>query len=62
MAPGRPLTPSSVRVDQSAAAHPQEKERLRRELEATDRRIDEVVYQLYGLSEEEIRVVEEATV
>ena len=29
--------------------------------DATDRRIGALVYQLYGLSDEEIRIVEEAT-
>jgi len=28
------------------------------QIEATDRRIDRLVYELYGLTEEEIRVVE----
>ncbi|MHC5056034.1 MAG: hypothetical protein ACYTKD_15105 [Planctomycetota bacterium] len=28
---------------------------------ATDRRIDELVYELYGLSDKEVRIVEEAT-
>jgi hypothetical protein len=28
---------------------------------ATDRQIDQLVYQLYGLTDEEIRIVEEAT-
>ena len=37
---------------------PQEKESLRREIEATDRQIDQLVYELYGLTEEEIRIVE----
>jgi len=31
------------------------------EIEATDRQIDELVYKLYGLTEEEIRIVEETT-
>ena len=30
-------------------------------IDATDRRIDQLVYELYGLSEEEIKIVEEAT-
>lgn len=34
---------------------------LLREIDATDRAIDELVYELYGLSEEEIRIVEEGT-
>jgi hypothetical protein len=32
-----------------------------RQIEATDRQIDALVYDLYGLTEEEIRIVEEAT-
>ena len=28
---------------------------------ATDRQIDQLVYELYGLTEDEIRIVEEAT-
>ena len=31
------------------------------QIEATDRRIDQLVHELYGLTEEEIRMVEEAT-
>jgi hypothetical protein len=34
---------------------------LQRQIEATDARIDRLVYELYGLSEEEIAIVEEAT-
>ena len=38
---------------------PQEKEPLQREIEpAADVRIDRLVYEMYGLSEEEIRVVD----
>ena len=33
---------------------------LRERIEATDGLIDQVVYRLYGLTEEEIRVVEES--
>ncbi len=43
----------------AAAKSPQEKERLARQIEVTDRAIDALVYELYGLSEEEIRIVEE---
>jgi hypothetical protein len=32
-----------------------------REIDATDRQIDQLVYQLYGLTDDEIRIVEEAT-
>jgi hypothetical protein len=42
-----------------AAAHsPAEKERLERQIEVTDRAIDALVYELYGLTEEEIKIVE----
>jgi hypothetical protein len=37
---------------------PQEKEMIQREIESTDRAIDRLVYELYGLTEEEIRIVE----
>jgi len=37
---------------------PQEQEMVKREIESTDGRIDRLVYELYGLSEEEIRIVE----
>lgn len=44
---------------QSAAARlPDEKDRLARQIEQTDRQIDKLVYELYGLSEEEIKIVE----
>ncbi|MHB8114204.1 MAG: hypothetical protein ACYDHA_12190, partial [Bellilinea sp.] len=40
---------------QSAAARlPDEKERLERQIQATDRQIDNLVYELYGLTAEEI--------
>lgn len=34
---------------------------LQRQIDATDRRIDRLVYGLYGLTNEETRAVEEAT-
>jgi hypothetical protein len=37
---------------------PQEQEMVRREIESTDRAIDKLVYALYGLSEDEIGIVE----
>jgi hypothetical protein len=41
------------------AAHtPQEKALLERQIESTDRAIDALVYELYGLTDEEIRIVE----
>ncbi len=38
---------------------PDEKMRLQRQIDAADRQIDMLVYELYGLTEEEIRIVEE---
>ncbi len=47
---------------QSAAAKTtHEQTALARQIEATDREIDSLVYELYGLSDEEIGIVEEAT-
>ena len=43
------------------ARAPDDKTRLQRQIDATDRQIDQLVYELYGLTEEEIKVVEEAT-
>ena len=40
------------------ARTPQEKESLQREIAATDRQIDQLVYELYGLTGEEIKIVE----
>ena len=37
---------------------PQEQEMVKREIESTDGRIDRLVYELYGLTEEEIGIVE----
>jgi hypothetical protein len=38
-----------------------DKEFLQREIANTDRQIDRLVYDLYGLSEEEVKVVENRT-
>ena len=40
------------------ARAPQEQTALERQIEATDRQIDALVYELYGLTEEEIAIVE----
>jgi hypothetical protein len=40
---------------------PTEQERLQRDIESTDRQIDQLVYELYRLTAEEIEVVERAT-
>ncbi|HEX9756894.1 MAG TPA: N-6 DNA methylase [Nitrospiria bacterium] len=44
-----------------AAKTPDDKTRLQRQIDATDKQIDQLVYELYGLTEEEIEIVEEAT-
>jgi len=41
-----------------AARTPEEKTLLQRQIESTDKQIDTLVYELYGLTDEEIRVVE----
>jgi len=40
---------------------PQAKTVLQRQIDATDRQIDQLVYELYGLTDEEIGIAEEAT-
>ncbi|CCF84425.1 Eco57I restriction-modification methylase domain-containing protein [Nitrolancea hollandica] len=47
------------RLSTAKIAH--EKTMIQRQIEATDRQIDRLVYELYGLTEEEIVIVEEAT-
>jgi hypothetical protein len=42
----------------ASAKTPQEKESVQRQIESTDGQIDKLVYELYGLSEEEIKIVE----
>ncbi len=37
---------------------PQEQEMVKREIESTDKAIDKLVYELYGLTEDEIKIVE----
>jgi fido (protein-threonine AMPylation protein) len=46
----------------NAAKRPDKKTLLQRQIDATDKQIDQLVYELYGLTEEEIRVVEGTTV
>jgi len=42
----------------AAAKTPTAKTTLQRQIDATDRQIDRLVYELYGLTEEEIGMVE----
>jgi DNA-binding protein H-NS len=44
-----------------AAKTEQEKTVIQRQIEATDKQIDELVYELYGLTAEEIKIVEGKT-
>ena len=41
-----------------ASANTQNKEMLSRQIESTDAAIDRLVYELYGLTEEEVKIVE----
>ena len=45
----------------SVAKVPATKTRIQRQIEATDREIDQLVYELYGLTDDEIKIVEEAS-
>ena len=40
---------------------PQTTEMLKRQIEATDKQIDQIVYKLYDLTDEEIKIVESQT-
>src|SRR6476469_2718095 len=51
----------SPRQGFAAEQLPQRREQIQREIDATDRQIDQLVYQLYGLTPDEIKIVEEAT-
>ena len=48
----------SLQRELAAAQTPAEKTRLQRQVDATDAQIDALVYALYGLTEEEVGVVE----
>lgn len=41
---------------------PHERELIQRQIDATDKQIDKLVYELYGLTEEEIAIVEKSAV
>ena len=45
----------------AAAKTPDKKTRLQHQIDATDRQIDRLVYELYNLTDKEIKIVEEAT-
>jgi hypothetical protein len=45
----------------NSAQTPTDKTAIQRQINATDRQIDQLVYELYGLTDDEIKIVEEAT-
>jgi len=51
----------SLRQQLTAAKTDHEKSLLQRQIQETDKQIDQLVYELYGLTGEEIRIVEETT-
>ncbi len=52
------LVERMLSLHKQSARTPQEKEMLQREIESTDQAIDALVYQLYGLTDAEIKIVE----
>jgi hypothetical protein len=51
----------SLHKSLASAQSPADKQALQRQITATDRQIDRLVYDLYGLTDDEIKIVEEAT-
>jgi type I restriction-modification system DNA methylase subunit len=51
----------SLHKQVAGAKTPDEKARFQRQIDATDHEIDQLVYDLYGLTEDEIKIVEERT-
>jgi len=45
----------------SGARDGRDKTTIQRQIDATDRQIDKLVYELYGLTDEEIAIVEQAS-
>lgn len=60
MGPGRQSSPSSRRCRRLSrwTSNTAQKAIVQRQIDATDAEIDQLVYDLYGLNEEEIRIVE----
>jgi hypothetical protein len=52
------LVKNMLELHKRSSKTPYEQERLKREIDATDAQIDRLVYDLYGLTEEEIKIVE----
>ena len=53
--------PRRCNTSVAAAKTAHAKTALQRQIDATDRQIDQLVYEFYGLTDDEIRIVEEAT-
>ena len=53
------LIDKNMRIEMSK--DPNEITRLQRQIEATDRHLDKLVYELYGMTDEEIKIVENNT-
>jgi len=53
------LVEKMLALHKQSARTPQEKEMVKREIESTDGQIDRLVYGLYGLTDEEIKIVED---
>ncbi len=51
----------ALNKDLAAAKTGHDKTLLQRQIDSTDKQIDQLVYELYGLTEEEIKIIEEAT-
>jgi len=49
------LTPEQIMADAKSQS---DQELYQRQIDATDREIDKLVYELYGLTDEEIKIVE----
>lgn len=59
--PGRTFHGYRSRFLGALDVRPAKRQALERQIAATDRQIDQLVYELYGLTDQEIRIVEEAT-
>ena len=55
------LPKSELRYQAAAVSIPGDKTRMQRQIDATDKQIDKLVYELYDLTPEEIQIVETAT-
>jgi hypothetical protein len=54
------LSEHSIKSDriEHEVRKPQEQEMVKREIESTDRQIDTLVYELYGLTEDAIKIID----